>query len=89
MRNFIRAPPNAQNIARPPRIGLGNVLFANHREKIIEWHSREVTVEPPAVADAPWIIDRIIHDGNRKCTEFRDQTGAQIGALIDPNQVRL
>jgi hypothetical protein len=87
VRNLIRAPPNAHDLAGSRGISLSDVLFANHGKKIVIWHSREVTIESPAVAAAPWIIDRIIHDRDRKGTEFADQAAPNIGPLINPNQV--
>ncbi|HUZ92352.1 MAG TPA: hypothetical protein VMU78_10715, partial [Methylocella sp.] len=66
MRNLISAPPNPLDVACPARIGVGDVLLTNHREKIVKGQCLEVTVEPPPVAAAKWIINRIVHDRDRK-----------------------
>ena len=89
MSNFIRTPPNSQNITRAPRVRLGNILLAHDGEKIVEWQGCKIAIEPPPVAPTERIIDRVIHDRHRERAKFGDQSRAEKSALIDPNQAGL
>ena len=87
MCHFIGAHPNTQNVACSPRVGFGNIFFAHNHEKIVMWQRLEITVKPPPVAPAKRVVLRVVHDRDRKGAEIGDQTGTQIGALVDPDQV--